>query len=189
MAKKKVEKAVLFSATESLLIEQGYRGFHLKALSERLRIGRSTLYEYYASKEELITDYLVYILDTIIEECQKIEQSDAITQLRDMVKIFLKYSQLHQIALIIPFIDPEHSSKVEASLINLKRDHEFLYERMSQLIEEGKAAKQIRVDLETVVIASMIFNAIQVPNVMKKHEKEWGETVLEILFNGIGATT
>ncbi len=189
MARKKVEKAVLFSATEILLMEQGYRGFHFKALSERLKIGRSTLYEYYASKEELITDYLVHVLDTIIEECKNIRLNDAITQLKDMLKIFLKYSQVHQIALILPFIDPEHSQRVETSLTNLKRDHEFLHQRMSKLIDEGKAANKIRADIDTAVIASMIFNAIQLPNTMKLNEVVWSEMVLEILFNGIGTST
>jgi AcrR family transcriptional regulator len=186
MARRKVEKVTLFSATESLLIEQGYRGFHLKALSERLKIGRSTLYEYYASKEELITDYLVYMLEEIFEECNEIEKTDSVSQLKAMLKIFSKYSQLHQIVLVIPFIDPHHSQKVEASLLNLKRGHQLLYERISQLIEEGKREQAIRLDIETTVIAGTLFNTIQVPNVMKIDEEQWSEKVLEILFNGIG---
>lgn len=186
MARRKVERATLFSATETLLIEQGYQGFHLKALSERLKIGRSTLYEYYASKEELITDYLVHMLDEIIEECSEIKKTDPIGQLKEMLKIFLKYSQLHQIVLVIPFIDPHQSPKVEEALADLKRDHVLLYERISRLIEEGKIERAIRDDIETAVIAGMIFNAIQVPNVMQISEEKWSEKVLEILFNGIG---
>lgn len=187
MARRKIERAVLFSATESLLIEQGYQGFHLKALSERLKIGRSTLYEYYASKEELVIDYLEYIVEIIIEECEKIPSSDdAVETLKSILKIFLKYSQIHQIALVIPFIDPHHSPQVETSLANLKRDHQFLYERVSALIEAGKRESKIRDTLETPVIAGMIFNSIQVSNVMEIPEKQWSEKVLDVLFHGIG---
>ncbi|MCT8138760.1 TetR/AcrR family transcriptional regulator [Anaerobacillus sp. CMMVII] len=187
MARRKVEKTTLFSATESLLIEQGYRGFHFKSLSERLKIGRSTLYEYYTSKEELITDYLVHMLDGIIEECSEISKTDAVGQLKEILKILLKYSQLHQIVLVIPFIDPHHSSQVEMALANLKRDHDLLYDKISSLIEVGKSEKTIRSDIETAVIASMIFNAIQVPNSLKINEEKWSEKVLEILFTGIGS--
>lgn len=186
MARRKVERTALFSATEALLIEQGYPGFHFKSLSERLNIGRSTLYEYYASKEELLTDYMEYVMEAIIDDCNELPPSnDPIFTLNGMLKIFLKYCQIHQITQVLPLIDPHFSPQVEASLASLKRDQEYLYKTVSQLIDEGKLKRVIRDDIETPIIAGMVFNTIQVPNLMKVEKEEWIEMVLKILFNGI----
>lgn len=185
MAKRKVEKRVLFSATESLLIEQGYHGFHFKALSERLKIGRSTLYEYYTSKEELVTDYFVHMLEAISEEVDAISEADPVTELKELLNILLRYSQLHQIVVVIPIIDSNHSPKVETSLTNLRKDFELLYEKMRTIIEAGKKEKQFRHDLKTEVIISMVLNVIQVPNRLEISEEVWREAVVGILFHGI----
>lgn len=186
MARRKVEKATLFSATEALLIEQGYQGFHFKSLSERLKIGRSTLYEYYTSKEELITDYLEYTLKEIVSKCNEISSANSLEILKSMLRIFLKYSQIHQIALVIPFINPNHSPKVEASLANLKKDHDYIYIMVYELVENGKRENRIRDDIETSVLVEMIFHTVQVSNPKGSDEEHWIEMVLAVLFSGIG---
>ena len=52
---KKMDEAAMLRETEKLLLERGYEGFSFKALSANLDIARSTIYEYYSHKDDLIT--------------------------------------------------------------------------------------------------------------------------------------
>ncbi|HLR41554.1 MAG TPA: TetR/AcrR family transcriptional regulator [Virgibacillus sp.] len=54
----KIKPNRTYKTTDRLLLKQGYGGFNFSALSAMLGVSRSTLYEYYASKDELIGDYM-----------------------------------------------------------------------------------------------------------------------------------
>lgn len=63
MTRRKLHKPELMKVTEKLLLEQGYGGFNFSTVASLLNIGRTTLYEYYASKDELIVDYMNELME------------------------------------------------------------------------------------------------------------------------------
>lgn len=184
MARRKVDEGELLVAAEELLLERGYSGFHFGALSEKLGVGRSTIYEYYSSKEQLIIAYMDQVMRRIMEECEEWSSSAPLERLQGYLTVFMRYSQIHGIIQLLPKIDRSVSSEVEASIKKLSDDHEKVYTWIVDTIEEAKADGGIRHDLPTPLIAAMIFSSIQLTDVMKGRGFVSGEMVFSFLYEG-----
>lgn len=184
MARKKVDERELLAATEELLLERGYNGFHFGALSEKLGVGRSTIYEYYSGKEHLITAYMDQVMQRIMKECQQCASFAALERLKGYLAVFMRYSQVHRIIQILPMIDRSVSPEVESSIGKLSEDHQKVYTWIADAIEEAKSEGEIRRDLPTPLIAAMIFSSIQLPDVMRGAGQVSGEMIFNLLYEG-----
>ncbi len=183
MARRKVDKQELFAVTEALLLERGYNGFHFGVLSERLGVGRSTIYEYYSSKEQLILVYMQRVMNQIMKECQEWASDPALKRLKGYLAVFMRYSQIHRITQILPMIDRSVSPEVNASIKQLSDSHQTVYSWIVDAIEEAKSEGEIRRDLSTSLIAAMIFSSIQLPDAMRG-EQISGDQVFRLLYEG-----
>jgi len=184
--KRKVDIQELMAVTENMLLEKGYEAFHFKALAEELNIGRSTLYEYFSSKEELVTEYMTNIMDKIFLECKgTLTLPDPLGQLREMLNIFLKYSKLHQILQILPLIDRNSSPRVEKSLRKLDDQHNQMFQWIMDSIHAAQDKGQIRADLHPSVVAGLFFNAIQIPNRLHLEQDAWNRMMFDAIYHGL----
>ncbi|WP_066172834.1 TetR/AcrR family transcriptional regulator [Bacillus marinisedimentorum] len=188
MARKKLEHQELMKVTEALLLEKGYDGFHFKALAEQLNIGRSTIYEYYANKEELVTAYMLDVMQKVMAEIgENASIDDPLEQMKAHLQTFMKYSQVHHIIQMIPLVNPAASPRVKLALKKLSDDHKVLYRSMIHLIERGKMNGQIRTDYPSPVIASMFFIAIQLtPDTQETDYAAWGDMIFNLIYEGMG---
>ncbi|OEF95712.1 TetR/AcrR family transcriptional regulator [Desulfuribacillus alkaliarsenatis] len=187
MARKKTNQLEIFQATEQLLIRYGYHSFQFKLLADQLEIGRSTLYEYYRNKEELITDYMCHLMQKIISDCESVSKSDnSIEQLKGFVSIFMKYAHIHQILQITHFINPKQSKSIEANINSIKSGHATLNRLLVTVIKKGQAENLLQDDIDVTVIIGVIFNTITIPNMTRMDTNTWIETIFEVVINGIG---
>ncbi len=188
MARKKLGHQELMKETEALLLEKGYDGFHFKELAEQLNIGRSTIYEYYANKEELVTAYMLDVMERVMAEIgDNASIEDPLEQMKAHLQTFMKFSQVHHIIQIIPLINPAASPRVKLALRKLQDDHKILYQSMLRLIERGKMNGQVRNDFPSQVIASMFFIAIQLtPESPETDDTAWGDMIFKLIHEGIG---
>src|SRR5690625_7814292 len=100
---KKIKRELLMKKTEEILLEQGYGGINFSVLSTILGVGRSTLYEYYASKDDLIVDYMNDLMVAYINELSTIvAHENAKEQLLQLIELMIKYAHIHNILKIIP---------------------------------------------------------------------------------------
>lgn len=186
MAKRKIDFQDLMTETERLLLEKGYDSFHFKLLADRLNVARSTIYEYYSSKEELVTAYMVNIMNRVTAESETLDPlSSPLQQLKELMRIFIKYSQIHQITQIIPLINRNSSPAVKSSIDQLSGDHKRLYRTIMDLIEQAKRTGEIRSDVPTSVLARVYFTAIEIPNDEKSNHRDWGELIFQVLYEGM----
>ncbi|MBM7649841.1 AcrR family transcriptional regulator [Bacillus ectoiniformans] len=184
--KKKLDEQELFLATEKLLVKKGYDGFHFKALSEELEVARSTIYEYYANKDDLITSYMMKRMDEIMEECFALSVIDSpVAQLKQLLEIFITRSHTHQVIEMIPLLKQAKSLKIQQQVDDLTHYHQKMYEFINEIIVKAQKEGLIRKNIEPPVIASLLFNAIQIVNVMNVPPKEWSEKLFSIIFYGI----
>ncbi len=190
MAKKKLDEQHLMAATEELLLEKGYDAFHFKLLSDKLNVGRSTLYEYYANKEELITVYMQNVMEQILHECeQELDRDRApLEKLKQLLQIFLRYSQIHQLIQMIPMLKTSKSKTVHARLEKLNQDHENIMRVLFELLREAKERGEIRQEIPDFVIAGFLFQAIQIPNRSGQDHRGWSETIFDMMYRGMGRT-
>jgi AcrR family transcriptional regulator len=182
-----INEQELMKATEELLLEKGYDGLHFKLLAERLGVGRSTIYEYYANKDELIASYMLNLMDTIIEKCVSLDDSDPIQQLKGLLNIFTSYSHIHKFIQFIPHLKTVHSDKMDEQIKKLDQDHRKLFSIIVNMIKRGQEENYLRKDLLPEIITSIFFNSIQVPRALNIDSKDWSEKLFSVIFNGIKA--
>lgn len=186
MAKRKIEFQDLMAETEKLLLEKGYDGFHFKLLADRLNVARSTIYEYYASKEELVTAYMINVMNRVTAESESLATlSSPLQHLKKLMQIFIKYSQIHQITQIIPLINRNSSPAVKSSIDRLSGDHEKLYRTIMDLIEKAKQIGEIRSDVPSSILARVYFTAIEIPNDQEWNHRDWSELIFRVLYEGM----
>ncbi len=183
--KKAIEMQELMKATEELLLEHGYHAFHFKMLAARLDVARTTIYEYYANKEELITDYMFNLMERIQSECESLSlEVMPLQKLKGMLRIFVKYGQIHKIIIMVPQVNADASQKTKESLFKIAQQHQTLLQMMLLWIREGKAQKLIREDVSEGIIAGLFFNVIQIPNHRGIPTEEYVEQLFDVLCHG-----
>lgn len=189
MARQKlIDEQNLMKATEELLLEKGYEGFHFKALSEKLGTARSTIYEYYSNKDELITAYMKNLMGLIIGNCMELTKLDSpIDQLKGLLKVFITYSHIHRLTQMISQLKSANSANIQKQIEELDKDHRKLYAIIAEMIEKGQTECLIRLDIPPQVIASIFFNSIQIPKFLDIEPKDWSDKLFSIIFNGIKA--
>lgn len=187
MARKRItNRQQLMQAAETILLERGYDGFHFKGLSEKLQIARSTIYEYYSNKDELIADYMKSLMEEIIEECNYLDNIPGpLEKLKELLVIFLNYSYIHQILQIRPLIEANSTESIASNIKILDDYHRKLFTQITTIIDDGKKARFIRQDIPTTVIASILFNAIEIPNRTGLSQNEWANLLFKIFLEGM----
>lgn len=186
MTQRKLKRLELMKATEKLLLEQGYGGFNFSTLSSLLEIGRSTLYEYYPSKDELVVDYMNELMKNYTTELTSIvEQKDAKAQSIQLIELMIKYAHIHNILKVIPLLQGK-SDVVTQMKKNFIEDHILIIEDINSIINNGKQQKMIREEIPTDVLVNLLFNTINKPSSLKMDNKTWANWIWEIIYTGIG---
>lgn len=184
--KKRIEHHELMAETEKLLLEKGYTAFHFRLLSERLGVGRSTIYEYYANKDELIIAYIHIFAYERVEDCKQIMQLKNIKEkIREFLRIFLKYSHVQQ---VISMLTQMEDQAKEIDKVKHVRDlSRQIYLYSLELIKEAKQERFFRNNIDDTFISYIMFNLIQIPNIRQKTEEERLNEMIDVLINGVGA--
>lgn len=181
-----IDERLLMKATEELLLEKGYDGFHFKLLSERLGVGRSTIYEYYANKDELIASYMEDLMTIIIDKCSELDiVHSPIQQLKGLLEIFITYSQIHQFIQYIPQLRRIETNEMKVHMEKLDQDHRKLFSLIVDIIKNAQKEKYVRCDLPPELITSIFFNSIQIPKSLETDQKDWTEKLFSIIYEGI----
>ncbi len=184
MARRKVNKQQLLMATEELLLERGYNGFHFRALAEKLKIGRSTIYEYYSSKEELILDYMHQMMREVLTECEEWVHEPPLERLKGYLSVFMKYTQIHQMIQILPLMDRTRSPDMDPAIDRLFVYHRKIYSWIVEAINHAKNRGEIRQEIPTQLITALIFSSVQLPRLMDGEESISGEMIFDLFHRG-----
>lgn len=185
MTRRKVQEPELMKATEKLLLEQGYGGFNFSALANLLRIGRSTLYEYYPSKDDLIVAYMNKLMISYTSELREIvSDRDAKAQLFKLIELMIKYAHIHNILKMIPLLQND-SESVEEMKDNFVTDHLLIIKEIQTIINYGKEKEIIREEIPTDVLVNLLFNTINKPSSLKMDNHLWAKWVWKIFYDGV----
>lgn len=185
MTRKKIQHIELMKATEKLLLEQGYGGFNFTVLSKLLGVGRSTLYEYYASKDDLIVAYMNELMMNYTEELATIvSEENAKSQLFQLIELMVKYAHIHNIIKVIPLLQSE-SKLVKELKDNFITEHLDIINEIRTIIEYGKRKNVIRKEIPTDVLVNLLFNTINKPTSLKMDNNSWAKWIWEIIYTGM----
>ncbi|MGM9929154.1 MAG: TetR/AcrR family transcriptional regulator [Bacillus sp. (in: firmicutes)] len=186
--KKRVNYQELMIETEKLLLERGYDAFHFGLLAERLGVGRSTIYDYYTNKDELISAYIhSFIRERVEESKQVLELEETEEQLRVFLRTFMKYNHIQQIVTMIAQMEEQNKEENEERIKQIKSYIKEISGICIQIVQRGKAAGKIRSELNDLFISYVLFNLIQIPNFRQQSQEERLDELIDFLLHGVSA--
>ena len=182
--KRTINQAELFHETERLILESGYNGFHFKALGERLGVARSTIYNYYTKKEELITDYMIQLIHKAISQIDDARSEK--DPLRSLVRIWARYAHMHHMLRIMPYVDHHVSEAAQCNVEEVRKQVQIMKEMLSDIMKEMQLQGIVRTDVALPTLVGFLMASVQVP-IQEMSEERWAEDVYTLLTSGIFA--
>lgn len=182
---KKFTEQDLYAATKKILVKNGYQGFTFSVLSKELQVSRATLYKYYVNKDELITDYMVFEMDSFLEKLKEIDNyQDFEQQFSFLINIIFEDSEIHQIRSIA-FEIPTINEKVKENNLKLEQQHKDMYRMLQKFVSLGKENFQLKADLPDPLLLGFIFQTVDIPNHFGVPQDEWISSIKEIIRHGM----
>jgi len=181
--KKTIDKAEIFYETEQLILESGYSGFHFKALSEKLGVARSTIYNYYKNKEELITDYMLNLLEEVVRNMKQADKENE--PLKYLIHLWSRYAHMHQMLQIMPYIDQHATERVDKNIKKMFALFTEMKQKIEQILKKDQDQGEIRTDIHMTTLVGLVMASVQVPVHHYTSQSEWVEEVYQLLAYGL----
>lgn len=185
--KKKLQyrQKILEAAAEEFK-SRGFRNTSVSNIMNKADLGVGTFYNYFDSKEEVLTN-LVKELFTKVEEKIKSEEKKNTSSL-ELLEICSMYTAelIEKNKFILPLLNTavEHSDKPEQTPKNLSPGFKKIFD---EIIERGQLRGEIRRDVSADLIAEM-FHSIYQAAAFSKLKISFRENVrlkIKILLDGI----
>jgi AcrR family transcriptional regulator len=179
---KTIDEVQLFQETEKLILESGYAGFHFKALSERLGVARSTIYNYYPKKEELITAFMVHMLKQVVLKMDRLSEKE--DPVRSMIELWGNYANIHQMMQVMPYIDKKASAKVEESVKEMFRMLQEMKVKIKIILTAEQEKGEVRTDVHMDTLVGLVMAAVQIP-MHHASQEDWVKEVYLLINDGL----
>ncbi|MFJ5769383.1 TetR/AcrR family transcriptional regulator [Psychrobacillus sp. NPDC093180] len=176
----------LFQATKQMIITDGYEAFTFSKLATALDVSRGSIYKYYENKDELISEFLMYEMNSFLKKFNELDKSgDFQTQFDLLIDFIFEQSNIHQVVEIIHQIPINTTKRVEDNKSKLSEYYVDMYEQFQGFIELGRKENVIKNHIPTAVLLGMIFQTIAIPNHFGIPQAEWISSIKEILSHGM----
>lgn len=166
MAKKSYQERVrerreqdILKTASRLIHQQGYSNFSMDGLADAVGISKSTLYQHFNSKEDMVLQVLLKGF-TLLETHMDASEGDPLTRLEALLRHLLTTAYAP---------DGFATTLVKDEIMALFQHHEVVgqhmgqsYARLNEWVNLGKAQGQIRDDLANSIIISTMFSMIHV---------------------------
>jgi len=174
----------LLDTTKRLVLEHGYDGFHLELLSQHLSGARSTIYQYYSNKEEIVAACMKRVMTTVLENALAIDETDPMDALEQLLLIYVEESKLHQLLGNASKINTANSVAAARDLECIEESHMTLKNQLSRLFEHAQQDKSLRQDIPLPVLIGVFFNLIDTPNMLNIPTPDWGKLLFQMWIGG-----
>lgn len=183
---KKMDEVAMLRETEKLLLERGYEGFSFKALSANLEIARSTIYEYYSHKDDLITDYMLILVSKVMKEMEIIaSETTGLETMKEWLKTFMQYDQVHYMIGMRGQLDQSESEIARNQLKQMDGLHEKMFFMLTNQVKKAKDLGEVRVNLPNEMVASFFFHSILSRPANDENIDGWATMLNDMIENGV----
>lgn len=174
----------LLSLTKRLVLEHGYDGFNLKLLSQYLPGARSTIYQYYANKDEIVAACMRRVITSILEKASALDETDSMQALQELLGIYLEEYQLHQLLSDAYKIKTSNSDAARQDIEYVEQAHETLKVQLTRLFQKAQQEGRLRDDIPLPVQVGVFFNLINTPNMMNIPVSQWSQLLFNVWMGG-----
>ncbi|WP_274651324.1 TetR/AcrR family transcriptional regulator [Paenibacillus humicola] len=182
--KQSYTESELLDITKRLVLEYGYDGFHLKLLSQHLPGARSTIYQYYANKEEIVAACMKRVITGIIEKASAIDETNPMQALQELLDIYVEESKLHQLLGDSHKINSKNSASAGRDLDFVEQAHTTLKVQLMRLFQRAQQEKKLREDIPLPVLIGGFSNLINTPNMLNVPTPEWSKLLFQMWMGG-----
>jgi len=179
----------IFDASVHLFLEKGFNETSMREIAQAAGIGKSTLYDYYKSKDEILVSYFTSEIGVITARAQEIiQQNSSISeQLRVIMQMHLSYLVDSKQTFLKLSLEAQRLSAESQEQIQIKR-HAY-QDMLRMLIEEGIRRGEFR-PVNPLFAARSIFSLLSISVFTTRPtgtHAEMLEQAIGILFEGIKA--
>lgn len=174
----------LLNITKRLVLEHGYDGFNLKMLSEHLPGARSTIYQYFANKDEIVAACMKRVIASIVDKASVLDETDPMQALQELLGIYLEEYQLHQLLNDAYKIKTSNSDVARQDIEYVEQAHELLKVQLTRLFQSAQQEGKLRDDIPLPVHIGVFFNLINTPNMMNVPVPQWSQMLFDVWMGG-----
>jgi AcrR family transcriptional regulator len=182
--KQSFSESELLDVTKNLVLNHGYDGFHLKLLSQHLPGARSTIYQYFSNKEEIVAACMKSVISNVYQKVCAIDEADSMHALQEVLSIYVQESKLHQLLGDANKINRSHSEAAARDLEFVEKAHEDLKVQLMRLIGRAQQEGQLRKELPLPVLVGTFFNLFNTPNMLNIPVQQWSQMLFDMWVGG-----
>lgn len=179
-------RSELLEQAKHVLLEYGYDGFQLKLLSKRLAGARSTIYQYFANKDEIIAACMRHTMEDVLQQAAQVDETDCMDALRQLLTIYLQESGFHQLVSYAGKVNAGKSEEAAADLTFVEQAHLTLQEQLERLFIRARDEGRLNEEIPLPAAMGVFFNLIDTPNMMNVPVREWSGILFRIWLDGAG---
>ena len=178
----KAHQAML-QATLELLGEVGFETMSIEAIAKRAKIGKTTIYRRYSSKEELVADAIESIREDVLIPNTGHLWSDLDELVENAAQITLSPLGKQTIAMIIS----SAASNSQFAQIYWTKYLQPRRQAFAIVLERAKARKEIPIDIDSGLIFDTMSGIMLYATIFQPTHESWSGYVrraLNLLFQG-----
>lgn len=183
---RQVREDAILDAAHELLLEQGYAEMSMDDLAARLGVSKATLYQHFSSKDELIVNVVIRGMRRGEEQ---MAAQDATQPALVRLERMLHHALENRVAInATHFMVPPGLTQGHAGYAAQK---ERMLAALSYLVDEAKAAGDIRPELPTPVVVLLLGGIVREVSCGKTVDpetlpsRELSEVLVSMLWDGI----
>ena len=183
------KKRTIIDAAAKVFSKKGFHKAKIEEIAKEAGIGKGTIYEYFASKEELFKEMLSSISREYIRVFDSRSHASAVGQIREIIKQHFNFMRMNKdLARII--IANQNALNGEIRQWFLEQTFEKI-SAIEGVLEKGRAAGEFREDLNVCIAARIIFGSVMALSGAIVHENLSYEgdalayDLMDLLLNGL----
>ncbi|MGD8405674.1 MAG: TetR/AcrR family transcriptional regulator [Anaerolineales bacterium] len=177
----------IFDASAHLFLDNGFHETTMREIADAAEIGKSTLYDYFKSKDEIIISYFENEIQQIMDRAHEImkQEQSVVETLRKIMQMHLEYLVDNKNFYLKLTIEAQRLSLQSQQRIQTRR-HAY-QDLLCNLIEEGIRLGEFR-PVNPLLAARSIFTLLSTAVFTSRPtgtSEEMLEDALDIFFHGI----
>jgi AcrR family transcriptional regulator len=177
----------LLDTAEALIVQHGYSSFHLKLLASHLPGARSTIYQYYANKEEVASAVMKRAMVRALVKAGRVDETDPIQALQQLLRVYMEEADLHYFLGDARKVDVTQSEKAAQQVKDVLVMLKHLRGQLDRIFDTAQKQGTIRSDIPIKVLAGLFFQLINTPNSLQLPPHVWADYLFALWYEGSGA--
>jgi AcrR family transcriptional regulator len=149
----------IFHASVHLFLNKGFNETSMREIAEAAGIGKSTLYDYFPSKDDILLSFIEDMLEGLMRQAEEIKHRNvgALEKLRQMMSAYMDYLATNE--ELYTKLNLEVQRLTQKSLERIQRKRHALQDAVRGIIDEGIQEGCFR-HVDSLLATRVIFTAL-----------------------------